>query len=307
VPLASVHLRFAARLASADHGLHYLGPTLRGAFGHVLKSTVCQVRHGDCRRCLLVDVCPYPAIFEGRPPRAPAQAWKAPAVPQPFALEVAAPDSWAGEPTDLRWGLRLFGPAAQWSPYVVEAFMRMGRHGVGPRRVPCELTRVEEGATGDTLWSSGDTRMTLPSVGPVPGKPAPEHAPVRWRFETPISLRRNGEDAQLVEATGLIAAGQRRWGLLTRFFGDGGDPGPRGRPRHPPPSAFRVLEARTRPWGLTRFSGRQRQHVQLAGLLGEVVIEGPWAEAGDWMSHAETIHVGKYATFGFGRLTWEVV
>ncbi len=44
----------------------FLGSTLRGTFGHALKAAVCVVRHGECHRCLVVERCLYPYLFETR-------------------------------------------------------------------------------------------------------------------------------------------------------------------------------------------------------------------------------------------------
>jgi hypothetical protein len=64
-----VELGFMARLKSPGWFLPpFLGATLRGALGYILKQTVCQVDHGDCDRCLLKTACAYPIIFEGVPP-----------------------------------------------------------------------------------------------------------------------------------------------------------------------------------------------------------------------------------------------
>src|ERR1700753_237323 len=42
----------------------FLGSTLRGAFGHALKRSVCIMRPRDCERCLVADRCIYPYLFE---------------------------------------------------------------------------------------------------------------------------------------------------------------------------------------------------------------------------------------------------
>jgi len=42
----------------------YKGSTLRGAFGTVVKDTVCVVDHRDCERCILKSKCAYPYIFD---------------------------------------------------------------------------------------------------------------------------------------------------------------------------------------------------------------------------------------------------
>src|SRR5689334_3253009 len=46
----------------------FLGSTLRGAFGHALKEAVCVMPHRDCDRCILIDKCLYPYLFETIPP-----------------------------------------------------------------------------------------------------------------------------------------------------------------------------------------------------------------------------------------------
>lgn len=42
----------------------FLGSALRGAWGHALKAVACSMPHGDCGRCLLVERCLYPRLFE---------------------------------------------------------------------------------------------------------------------------------------------------------------------------------------------------------------------------------------------------
>ena len=80
-------LNFSAELIGERRALPpFLGPTLRGAFGSLLKQTVCQVTHGQCDRCLLKYVCPYTVIFEGMPPEDRSVMRKYPRVPQPFVL-----------------------------------------------------------------------------------------------------------------------------------------------------------------------------------------------------------------------------
>lgn len=301
-----VDLRFEAKLARADHGLRYLGPTLRGAFGLALKNAVCQMKHAECERCLLVDACPYPAIFEGRPPRHLREAWKSPALPQPFVLEVAPPGSWDGEPTDLRWGLRLFGAAAAWSPYVVEAFLRLGRRGIGSKRTPFEVNGVLDEVSGQPVWQSGADTMLPPSPRELEVARSAEAGPVRWRLHTPLHVREGSEERRDIDGLALVIAGRRRWQLMEKFYGT---PPlvPLADSERLETSEFRTLAYDVRPWGLVRFSGRQKQRVQLSGLVGELVIDGPWDRVRPWMSVVEAVHIGKYASFGFGRVTWERV
>ena len=55
-----IHLRACANAVLPP----FLGSALRGAFGHALKAVACSMPHGDCGRCLLVERCLYPKLFE---------------------------------------------------------------------------------------------------------------------------------------------------------------------------------------------------------------------------------------------------
>ena len=79
-----VELNFSATIADRAALPPFLGATLRGALGHLLRKTVCQVAHGDCDRCVLQAACPYPAVFEGRPPVDRDFMRKYPRIPQPY-------------------------------------------------------------------------------------------------------------------------------------------------------------------------------------------------------------------------------
>jgi CRISPR-associated endoribonuclease Cas6 len=60
--LSRYQLRLKARQAVILP--RYLGSTLRGAFGHALKETVCVVAHRNCEHCMLAERCIYPYLFE---------------------------------------------------------------------------------------------------------------------------------------------------------------------------------------------------------------------------------------------------
>lgn len=64
----------------------FLGSTLRGAFGHALKKTVCVAPHRDCERCMLVDRCSYPYLFETPVPVDVPQLRGQKNAPHPFIL-----------------------------------------------------------------------------------------------------------------------------------------------------------------------------------------------------------------------------
>jgi len=296
---------FRARLERPDHGLRYLGPTLRGAFGFALKRIVCVVPPGDCARCRLQRVCAYPTIFDGLPPDDPAVLARYTSVPQPFVLEVAPPGRWWGEPDELVWGMRLFGPAARYLPYLVEAFDRIGTMGLGPRRVSYELLEVRDRLGGrDALWEQGRDTVAAPTLARAPDGAPDLGDTVRIRFETPVNIRRGGSFLREVDPVAIVSAARRRLRLLRAFYASPA----RDEEREPgfvEADEFEVLHSDQRVWSISRYSGRQKRKAPLHGVVGELVARGPWQRVADVLAPVPLVHLGKHCSFGFGRVTVE--
>ena len=101
----------------------------------------------------------------------------------------------------------------------------------------------------------------------------------------------------------ITLAGRRRWHLLSSLHGTSGGE----RPDRLEANAFQVTSEDLKPWSINRFSGRQRRSVPLFGVTGSIDIEGPWSQAGEWTQYIHLIHLGKHASFGFGRTNWKQV
>jgi len=67
-------------------------------------------------------------------------------------------------------------------------------------------------------------------------------------------------------------------------------------------------EVRMRRHQWSRYSNRQRQEMDLTGLVGEVILRGDLAPFHEFLALGELLHLGKNATFGLGRyhLTTEI-
>lgn len=167
----------------------FLGSTLRGAFGHALKRSVCIMRPRDCAQCLVADQCIYPYLFETlAPPGLPRSGYQQ--APHPFILSPpifypadvgpirrsvnpvgqsnrsASPDAGAQrnlheKTTDvserrhlvagdtITFGLILIGRAIDYLPYVLYTVSEMAQQGLGVGRARFELSRAELVVGGD--------------------------------------------------------------------------------------------------------------------------------------------------------------
>jgi hypothetical protein len=302
-----IELEFEARLSGERSSLPpFLGPTLRGALGYLLKQTVCQIRGGDCGSCVLQAVCAYPAIFEGIAPQGRKIMRRYDNIPQPFVLLPDGPLVNAADSPTLTWGMRLFGDACRYWPYLVHVYKTAGERGLGSRRIQCQLERVTDRVGNATLWSSEQAQTAQPTAGSI----APENSAVparctlRWTFQTPVRIAAVSAGPVGID---LFLAGRRRFQIMDYFYGNSGDESPMPASGRIEADEFTTTACTLEPWRLQRYSGRQHRRMTLDGLIGEITIEGPWGKTGPWLHAVPLIHLGKATSFGFGRVKWEVL
>ncbi|MBC8309300.1 MAG: CRISPR system precrRNA processing endoribonuclease RAMP protein Cas6 [Phycisphaerales bacterium] len=301
----TTELFFEGQFEEENHNLNYLGPTIRGAFGHALRNVVCHAPpKTECNNCRHEATCPYTHIFNGRPPADRTMMRKYPAIPQPFVLHVAPPDSWWGEPRELRFGIRLFGPAVNMSQYIIESMIHIANQGLGPKRTRFTLHTILDGKEGNVIWNKGDDSIVQTNVFSIEPKNEPISNTLQWSFETPVCIRKKGRQVNRIHGIDLVLAGRRRWNILNAFYSAEENTESVDRIEE---SAFRVLDNNIRPWSIQRYSGRQHRKVPLSGITGKVTIQGPWQQAGNWLHCASDIHLGKHCSFGFGRVSWKQV
>ena len=311
LPLGRYRLRFredqredGASLLAPQTG--YLGSAWRGAFGHALRRMVCVTHLPACDDCALLDTCPYPSLFESRPP---ADAKK-------LRLYTRTPNPYVLEPSDRRLdsrngmlalGVTLFGYANHQLPYIVRALDQAGRHGLTKRRIQLQLVDVQVEDSADhwrLIHQPGGVLHSAPLVEPAL-PPAPETVGVR--LISPLRIKR---EEHYVTPSGFrfraFAANLlRRISLLTCFYGD-----------TPLETDFSgllrqaetvvVRQPKLRWQELTRFSSRQNSKLKMGGLVGSFVLEGPAIELlWPYLWLGQWAHIGKACTMGLGRYLLE--
>lgn len=295
--------RFKCRLAGTLRLPDFAGSMLRGAFGAALRRSACMTGAKSCDGCPLYRSCPYPAIFE-TPPRPTALTQEFSRVPNPYVIE--PPSLGTRDVADeLEFALVLVGPSTlRLLPLIVFAWQRALRHGLGKQRVPGQIEAVH--------WIGDDGRsepvfdaehgQVLPHEAGLQVPEAPEVDRLTLCIETPLRLQSQGRalrEQELTVRTLALAAVRRATLMLELHAGVRVDP-----------DIAAILadidgllaDRRTLRWhDWTRYSSRQRQEMQLGGLLGEWTIEGPVRRIWPWLWLGQWLHVGKNATMGLGR------
>jgi hypothetical protein len=287
----------------------YRGVTLRGAFGHVLKQVVCHIHHSDCSRCILRTRCAYPAVFEGVPPPDRTFMRKYPFIPQPFVLRVQLNEPRVVRSDDpYEFGIRLFGPAIEFAPYVVFAVMEMGRRGIGRDRIPFDVISITDGFSRIYRHGAeGNLAMPRPQLVDVIS-PGTGGRPVELtvQFLTPVRLRIEGSTNREPDLVAVLKAALRRLRVLSHFYGDAEvAPNNTG---HLFASAAEAatVDSELRLHEIPRYSTRQRRQMLIEGYVGHAHYMLSDSALLPVLMAGQECHIGKATSFGLGRIACEV-
>ena len=326
-------LRFVAEVTRPIVVQDFPGSALRGALFRTLIEGFCANRpaldYGGCPVCPLFASCPVAYLAATLDP----ESDRGENVPRPFTIEPPLPRSDAraganGAPPSVvfdagarfEFGLTMFAHALQLFPYVVIAVQHMGEGGLGMRTGANGWRRgqfavreiwADNPMTGEgqAVLQRGSNLVTLPDVpithaqlaelpAPLPG------TPVSVRFLTPLRLKHGGQvihDAPPFRA--LFQRLMERVSSLAQTFSDTPLDADLRYQLVGLSDSVRTVESRTRWVHLEAYSGRQKGHTSISGIVGHVVYEADdWAPLWPWLKWGEITHVGKNAVKGEGMI-----
>ena len=297
---------------------NYSGSAWRGLLGHSLRRSVCVTRAPTCDGCLLRSHCVYSTFFE-TPPASAETAKRYSALPHPFVLEPPPAGQREHAPGEaLHLGLTLIGRAGDLLPYLIHALQRAGEHGLGREGGRFRLRQVvQESGLGSDHWqpvfdADGGTLQPLRTT-PQVLDPCPETLVLD--LLTPLRIKQSGHyvRAAQVSARALLGTLAARAALLAELYppkeSASGPAGTHAQLQTLERSALHSaidqveLEATQLRWvEWTRYSSRQRTHMQLGGLLGQLRLSGPGlAPLWPLIALGQWLHLGKNTSFGLGR------
>jgi hypothetical protein len=280
----------------------FLGSTIRGAFGNILKDTFCIESHSHCPRCLQKNRCSYTFLFEsgwyfatGDKPQSGA--------PQPYVFEPQFSNSNAA--AEIKLGLLLFGNAIDYWPVFIYCIEKAGQRGLGKNRGSYTLQQARDVIGDRTLWSLGQDKYSdrpLTKSWDDYLKLGAELGDIRRcqiEMVTPLRMKRDGHLHNQMDFSTLIKGIMRRWALLNKYYGDGSkdDYTELINLASSVPSGTLNLHWQE----MERYSRRQDQRMMLGGLRGTMECEGNLSPFLPWLLVGEDIHVGKNTTFGLGK------
>ncbi|MBE7469847.1 MAG: hypothetical protein DPW09_20595 [Anaerolineae bacterium] len=305
------HFRFTLRVLEPLHLPTYKGSALRGGFGHTLKKLVCSFPMMCQERCSRGNECPYGYIFETSPPDDSEVLRKNQDTPRPFIIQPPRDrreQIFSGE--QLNFGLTLIGYSLNYFPYFLAVFRELGWVGLGQNRGRYELVGIDAISPYDGRVEvvfrpdQSQVRMTdlLLTAEQITARAARLPADrLTLEFLTPTRLKHQGEPVFYGPPFGvLIKALLGRVSSLSYFHcGQLLETDFRGLISLAERVELVKKDTVKEQW--SRISGRQKQSIEMGGLVGRATYQGDLRPFLPLLAAGELTHVGKGTVFGNGQ------
>jgi hypothetical protein len=294
----------------------YKGAALRGGFGFAFKKATCLSRDRQCGPCMLKSACAYFTVFETKVPKETAERLRIGAdAPHPFVLDPPMTERQHFHPgSNISYGLTLFGSAIEKLPFFVYAFMILGEDlGIGRGRGRFKLLTVVDD-NGKHIYDEGNLSggFAVHAAKDILESTATSDRMFSMKFQTPVRMKsawKPGTGPVLLTAITnddefylLLKLLYHRAFVLTQLYGD--NPVQQAYNSRDLPfekGTVTLQESRTHWLDWTRYSSRQKQEMQLGGMLGTVSFSGRTGQYLPLFKLGEYLHIGKGSTFGLGK------
>lgn len=284
----------------------FIGSTIRGVFGNILKDSCCVEPRGKCSECMLRNRCVYTYLFESGWYFSNGERQQS-GVPQPYVFEPTIYDNAEMNPgqAEIKLGLQLFGNSIDYLPVFMHCIKKISQWGLGKNRIAYELERVEDLFGQKQVWHKGSARMIkrpqTKTWDDYRKEAQSKNIIKRCQIEliTPLRMKKEGHLQSNLDFTTVIKAIIRRWNLLNKYYGTG----------EKNDNSEIINSAAAIPSGtlnlhwqeMERYSRRQDQRMMLGGMMGIMECSGELNSFLPWLLLGEDIHIGKNASFGLGK------
>ncbi len=272
----------------------FLESTIRGGFGYTLRSIVCTTPDKNCLNCLLKNNCAYSYLIETSPQKESSRLKKYESVPRPFTMRSTQNGSM------FYINLTLIGNSIIYLPYFIYTFNKLGKRGIGKKRIKFIVQRVET-ENKKLVYpidnNEFDSSIKPDSLSVYIGRS--KRNKVEINFYTPLVIRKNGKILKSFDTHAFFTTLLRRVTNLNAFHGKN-----KNIDIDPKILLSTVDTIKTesflKPVNKSRFSTRQKTYIDYSGMKGKVIFKGNVGKLIPLLKAGEILSVGKNTVFGYG-------
>lgn len=288
----------------------YKGAVFRGGFGYTFKKVVCFQRgKKECSECILHNKCVYSYIFETAPPEDTKVLKLYKTVPHPFVIEPPLSDDRVTKKDErISFNLILIGKAVDYLPYFIFTFTELGKQGIGKNRSKFTLEKVESLDINseskiiyeydNEMLQNNYSLLEASHLNHTENKKDSSH--VELKFLTPFRVRFDGKITDNIEFHVLFRNLLRRVSSLS-YFHCGKELECDFKSYIEEAKKIKTVSNDLQWFDWERYSTRQKQRMNLGGVLGTTKFGGNLEPFLQFLRLGEHIHVGKGTSFGLGR------
>ena len=290
-------------LADTDiHLPNYSGSVLRGHFGNQLRRLVCFTKQPNCNACPLIERCSYGRLFETVPSSQTSYRQKYTNLPLPYVIEPFAYGTNHLPAGQLfSFSMLLIGDARQEFPLIIYVWEKVFTHGFKHREhighaSLINVTLDDGSVVYDNSWEADERKVIAHTNSISLAENNTDINNLTIKLQTPLRIQSFVDNRSvIVDANGLngenfCRALFRRCELLLGDIEVKLD------------DTLQMYNQNLHWVKTRRYSSKQQQEMEFFGLLGEFSLSGkslnnifPYLKIGEYL------HVGKSATFGFGK------
>ena len=272
------------------------GSMLRGAFGHALREIACMTKQKTCNDCPLTANCSYARVFEVQQIPSSFKALS------PYIIQPGEDINAGKKPRPYHFTMTLIGEdTLKQLPIILLAWQKAFNKGLGKDAFIPTIHKVSHVRTQKDVYRKGtilpfDYKPSELPYPPVQNKP--------WciEFRTPMRIERQGKligqrEFTLFELFKALV--RRNKNIAKNYFNNWQN-------EYIELDSLRFIqcEAKLKWQDWSRYSNRQRQKMQLGGLVGTLTIPANTLtpQQAYQLSLSEKLNIGKHTVFGMGAI-----
>lgn len=284
----------------------------RNNIGFQLKRLTCILRSSECGSCILNKTCIYSSVYETPIDKSNKIVKGRDRASHPYLVYSGATTGVKTERINI--DIILIGIAVNYFPYILLTMINTGKAGILSGRIHFEVESIFCQGKSVLQGKSDYCENIGPLIWDWDGSALAENKNERIKevelaFLSPLRIKHNGKLVSNITYKDILYGAVRRVDILDNLFGNGSS-APLGAEAGAASHSFiedasngKEFLSRLKWTDYSRYSARQKQSMQMGGLMGTAVVKGVFSSTElAFLKAAELFHIGKNASFGLGKV-----